>query len=1724
MTTKNLEFVFNLQAFALSDNATIGATGGNITVGTGYDEDGASEVYIVSSSYDSDTEMTTYVTDTSWTDTYTYYAFSSTDTSAVLSVNVTTSSDTTTGDSSVISGMPVADSLVGSPVTIQGGTSASTNIALNNVGTISGELSANSNVGLTANGTALRLTNVSGDAITLNTATANFQQTLNGATVRAALSGSEVVLNGGSDGSALTISAAGVSALSSIDTKQTWDLASGDSVVYNRLSVTGDVDVTGVDDSGSYLAVNAVEGNSVGFATTGSGARDTVSVNGTVLSGVGATGANVVAQAATLMTASATSQGTISANGSVGGAANVASGATVTLSASDGIPAITAVSQLANGGYWTLGSSVNSAYLGNDSLDFVDGGNTLRADPTGTKVAAFTATNGNATLTSGDNHVVSVNGAAWNIANSSSSPISAEFDTLGTSATMTTAGEGYFSASVNSARTLSAGANGAADTLALANGGEASFNGSVITSVNSLAAGSAWLVRGGPTGERWVSAGSNGYGFAKSTDSVYGALTASPTNGASITGISALSGNVSVSHSDSISGLNVMGTDWTVANDYYTAVFDSDGTSASVSAYGIDNVTVAASTDASVQVSLVSGDAMSGVFNSATVWAHDGDGVVGMQLESNTGISGITSLNSGATVIGDNQFSVNGTYDVVKATASGGAANTQFTLGSSGVMTVSNVVNGDNYSVTGGRVYYDIYSSLSSGGSATVTIGGSQVAITASTDSAVNNAYVVADSNDIVSVAGVKLNDTVTTSEDKNFGIVYNTSDISTDTSYTMNVNSAAISIDGGDLATGTSTIAVDVDDSGSTPHVTISSGIASNATVTVGAGVYNVAGNAAVTVNDSIGYLYVDGNGSVSAEDYTVAMQRIDREASIQGMVSTLNGEKTSVEAYKDFYNIYYGSNSVFSGWTSTVAGYANATVSGSDRTTVASTNGVNILSADGTALGNYPKTVTLQSYLKDPINVEHYEGLYSTNVLNNAVIDARGSNNTLIAIGMNDTEESFSTNHTIFGSNSASTLIVGPNASGDNVVFAGNHANGNYIYHATNSNAKATLVGGSGNDTIFASSADSVVGGAGKDFFFDSSPIEISDYNFVDDTDVIIATKLSATASLTPDNVAISGNRIAIANGNTITVGSSATYDDSTATRAIIANASNSNDTKFAIWSGNYESELDASSFGKGAYMFAQVNEGRADTLIGSTYVDTIWASGNDLIDAGAGNDIINLTTVESGARGATVVLSSGIDSVNGWNFGFDNASGSNILGGVEANAVNFRMRNGEVVAYAENSSLSFNHATTLPSYNILVGDQKVTFIAGNQVASVMSNDDIGNYYKSERRGGLFVSESVTTAYEMTLGSDQFVSINNLNLQNESKSTVWGSAESESISVSGSAGNGARKYVASGGGNDLLTSGGNSSTTAGNFFYFGSYNGTVFSSGRDTIESFGYYRGKNDDPDFSSADVIYLGNSANYTGVNVTSGKAEISLGDDTKVIIHDESGFLSTDNKIARVQFGDVQNVLNVKFGVSSSLNSFTYDGETNIFFGNTSRSRDTLNVSSDLSNVSIWLEDKNYDTNTYDGIGMINAGNVADTKLTLAGSSANNTIISGGSGTTTSLWGGGGETNSLIGGAGSDTFFYFKNIGYTDGDGNYHSSDDKIDKVDSSDLIWLYDVTLADIDGDKTAINSGQITVGLNNGANITVTNMGQETYFRLSDGQGGWQDVKAVSRGNNRYWE
>lgn len=1773
MTTKNLEF--DLQLFAretvssndgshtlggVSDTATISATANTgLAINAGWFL-AASDSTIVTAeaTYSTDTTppsatYSEYQTDTTHTDTFTYAAFSSTATDATVATSIvtltaTTSDTTTAGIDAPTTGL-FENTVAAAPVTLQGG-GAIGKVSLSGVGYIDDFTKGTSSVVLDRNGSNLRLTGVSGEAVTLSPVGGTLTQTINGAAVKATVDPSANVVIDGSNASLLGLSANSTVNLDSISSNQQWTTNSNavsfkgtrQVITPVPVSTTEAVSITSGDTAGSYLAANFTSG-SVKVSTPATSAYDTVKVNGTDLYGAGKINANVsiVGDSASVLAVSASKAGALAAgSASVGGVlSSIAAGGVATVN--NGV--ISGVSSLTAKGTWKLGDSLTSATLGSNTVDFSGTGSTITAGTDGAKVGGITygASVTAATLKSvGTNDVTlkSSDGttlADWQInTNAEADSVTAAFDSAGNLnvSTVTGAPTSVVLSSSNGNKTLAAGN---ADTLVLSAGGTANIAANnVVMSVSSLAGGTDWTVKGG-TDSRTVSVGTGSalqsYTFSKATDSVYGVLTASSTNGASIEAISSLTGNVSVYNAtNTISGLKVAGNAWTISAPG-SADFNSVGTAATVSAYSSDLSVTAASTDASVQLTMTNavsdGYSMRGAFNGVQVMAHDGDGTMTVKLENQTtgsGVAGLTSLNSGATVIGDNEYSVNEQYKIHKDSSNLANVNTQFTLGS-GDMTIKNVVNNDSYSVTGGTVYYDIESSLVSGGSASVTVNGAGVAVTASSDSAVRNAVIVSnDSDAVVSVSGVRINDTVTTTADTKFGVTFNTSNVdktSTDATkpYTMKVNNVEVSLTGASFSTDTSTITMNVDNSSaSKPQVTISAGLTNNETVTVGAGYYVVGGNAAVEISDPIGYLYINNAGAVTGEDKSVADVRIDRESSIKSAVDSINN---TVQAYTDFYNVdYSGSKSFASTWTSTVAGYSAATVS--SPTTVASSGGVNIYG--NSALGGALDIATLQSFIPNAIKIDHAEGKNAAGAqMGSAVIDVSNGSASLIALGMSDSAESFATSHTILGSARQSTIAVGPKATGNNVVRGG--VGGNYIYHnASTTGGIASLYGGSGSDTIYAGPSDYVEGGTGKDYFFDSSAIEISDYNF-EEGDVIIATKLSSNAALTLDKIKLNGNKMSIADSATITVGDSSKYDEATATRAVVANASNSNNTSFLIWAGNYETSLDASNFTKGAYMFSDINDGRADTLTGTSYVDTIYAGANDYVNSGAGNDIINLTSL-SGSAGASVVLSTGMNSVTGWRQGFDVTSGANVLV-ADALSVKFKMKNDEVVAYAENSSISFNGLNTIDgAYRFLVGSDKISFIAANQTASVMTNADLGDYYKAERNGGIYVSDSVTSQFSVSLGGDQFTSINNLDLRNESRATVFGSSARETITAKGSAENGARKYIAAGDGDDLIISGGDSTVNSGNNLYFGSSGGTVFSGGRNTIQSYNYYTGSSNDPDMSHSDLLYLGSYSNYQGVNVTASQIEISLGDSDKVIIKDESGFSNT-SKMVRAQFdrGDSK-VYNIKFGLSTGYNTFTYDGDADIYWGNTNRNNDTLNVAAEQSNVNIWLADKRLDEKQYGGIGVINASLAADTKLTLAGSSNNNVIYAGGSNSYTSLWGGGGESNTLVGGAGQETFFYFKSYGYNDSEGNYHASNDVISNVDSNDTIWLYDVTLDDIDFEKTqsGIASGRITVSLKDGSALTVTNMSTETNFKISNGQGGWTDVKAINSGNNRHWE
>ena len=1731
MTTKNFGFDFDLQMFAgLPANVTLDAASGRISA------NGSQEFSEGTPSVTWDTDTTTgYATKTATTTVQAYNFNGSSATVAgdaiQISVGTNTSVVTTVYNDSDVqvsessSTTPADNTTVASPLWLNGGGSNTGSIVINanSGGTIS-SFTGQDYIRLTANGTNISLTGLYGqDALVFAPHNGVMNNALNDVAVNFTVAdGKAVSIYGGATSQSNPTIATDNDVTAGALANQTWQISQGvkltNGTSANALNITA-VSDTAIITSDTYLSASVSAAG--GAVAVGGTSGDTISFNGRTITGAGKANATLTYGNDTLVTAKVGTASSLSA-GTVGGTINtLAAGATASITGAASVAAITAVDALAANGRWTLGSNQTTAQLGSDTVTFTAASNTITADSTGALVGGINFTAGTATLQGAGTHsnvTIGSNAAQWGF--TSTDTVVAVFDTVGA---MTLGADTSAVVSLNSsaAKTLAVGSN---DILTQNSKTAATVAGGLVTKTDALAAAGSWTVRGG-SGERSVILGSDTFAFQRADSAnTYGVLTAG-TSGNKAALIDDLSGNVSVT-SATISGLHVDDNEWTISGAAGNiAAFDSLGTGASVTANS--DLTVTASTDATVAVSLSSATLQGAKFNGVTITATDGDSVVGVQLEGATdtslrNIAGITSLNSAATIAGDNYFKVNDVYTVQSGKAAA-AANTKVSINSSSSqLVIDSVSSGDAYTVSGGNVAYNI-NSLASGGSTAVSINGAGVSVTAAS---ANDATIFGTgSNPIVTLGGVNLEDTIkTSSADSAFTVRYNKPK-TVSTSDTMIINNVTISA--GNLTTDTALTVSVSESTGSSPRVTITGlPTGESATVTVSAGVYNVGSSSPVTINESVGYLYLDAAGNVTAEDESVAQIRNDRETLLHSLVSaqeSLGANVSAFEAFKDIYNANFPST------IGAVAGFPTVTMAAADVTSVAATSGANIY-GDGT-LTAYPEQVTLQSFVNNSIVINKIEGVNSAHTVRTAVIDARGGSASVIALGMDSSADKFATNHTIYGSNRASTIMVGSQATGNHVVRAGSV--GSYLYHnAGGQGGTASIFGGAGKDTIIAEKGDHVEGGAEGDLFYDSQAYEISDYS-PESGDVIVATKLSSTAreSFTPDNMVISGNTVAIAGGATITIGSN--YDEATAVRAAIADATGSTSgRKYLMWAGTYESVLDASALPIAMMMISSQNGGAADTVIGSGSADSIYAGGNDTVNSGAGNDLITLKpATDTGVRGATVVLSAGKNEVDGWKQGFANDEGDNVLV-ADAAATTFRTRTGTVMATNGESVMSFKGLSEDADggYKFIVGDQKVRFIGEGQSATVKSNDDLSPYYKADKAGEVVITSDVTTAFTADLNSSYFTNITSVNLSNNSRATVIGSSAAEKVTLAGDRDMGAHKSIMSGGGNDTIWSGGDSSVIAGNHFFFGKGN-YDYSSGRDVINNFSYYQGKDVDPDGSAADVLHLGNYANFTGASVMSSRVELNLGNSATVVISDTT----VADHVVRATFDDLGTVYNVKFGVGgSSQSAFTYDGETNYYWGNAGRGRDTLNVASNLSNVNIWLDNKDLDKVYYQGVGVINAASLTDTKATLVGNYSNsspyattvsNTIIGGGAGTQSSLWGGGGESNSLVGGEGYDEFFYVNSYGYTDSDGNRHGSNDVITNVTADDLVRLYDVTLDDIDLQNTAVTSTAITVSLKDrngikGGSLTVTGFGQETNFKLGDGS----SYKAVVRGSNVGWE
>ena len=538
-----------------------------------------------------------------------------------------------------------------------------------------------------------------------------------------------------------------------------------------------------------------------------------------------------------------------------------------------------------------------------------------------------------------------------------------------------------------------------------------------------------------------------------------------------------------------------------------------------------------------------------------------------------------------------------------------------------------------------------------------------------------------------------------------------------------------------------------------------------------------------------------------------------------------------------------------------------------------------------------------------------------------------------------------------------------------------------------------------------------------------------------------------------------------------------------------------------------------LDASGFTDGGALIVadeDRNGNSGDNVTGTASNDTIYVGANDTVNGSAGNDFITIGGISAGDGGAVIAMGTGKDTVAGWTFGFDRNAGATEL--FAADDFRGSFENDRLLVTDSNGSMLFDDTKQTSQhgeYQVLINDTKWMAIRTNDVnntnptsyGDVASNDELADVYIAEREGILSFGSGVTEnlgVIELDGGLNydnpaQYRNISALTLGNNSKASVFGSSERETVALGGEASVGANKAVSLGAGNDVIFSGGDSSLTAGHEMYFGT------SDGRDTIRGFGHYLGVDADPDKQYADTLILEQYGGiYTGTGEDGGsRIEFVMSGDSRVFLYEDDG-ISADN-MYQIKVGTFDTKL-AKIGHSDSANVFTYSDKVAYYVGSSANNAaDTLTVGNGIANAQIWLDGTHgtdytsADEEYYRGIAFVDAGAETETTIQLAGNGSNNTLIGGGEGTYNSLWGGAGN-NVLIGStAGQDTFFYVRSAGaYLQGvDDTVTGGNDIVRNynLDNGDIVWLGDTTLDDIS--STEVNDNSVVVNFKNGGSLTV---------------------------------
>ena len=492
-------------------------------------------------------------------------------------------------------------------------------------------------------------------------------------------------------------------------------------------------------------------------------------------------------------------------------------------------------------------------------------------------------------------------------------------------------------------------------------------------------------------------------------------------------------------------------------------------------------------------------------------------------------------------------------------------------------------------------------------------------------------------------------------------------------------------------------------------------------------------------------------------------------------------------------------------------------------------------------------------------------------------------------------------------------------------------------------------------------------------------------------------------------------------------------------------------------------------------------------ASTITGGTGDDTALAGGGDVIDLGAGHNVVRFATDDDDRDAATVIISQGRTAIRGSNQGLDDVGDVVQVKDFSNASVQFDADSNELVVKGDGyrGTIENVQATDgVVTQKFSDGSNEYRTAIATEAGAVIDASSGANHFQGNNADGVFSTVDFTNvdgAVNVNLSGNSSIGSDAATFKNvrafqagESDTTLQGSSSNETLI----AGIGNGTLYGGGGRNSLVGSASNESRDGRTtFMVLGDANGA-----QNTVSGFQF---ADDVEDNSLADVIEIDTAQNIVS-NVFSRDGNVVMD------VSNRAG-TATERVV-------VENAVGKNLYVTSDLvaqvntTQATYDGNATFFVVTGKNGAITID-NDNVTQANIWLG--NQSTNQFRGdIRTIDARGF-DGKAELAGGDNNDTIY-GGEGSN-SLWGGNGGDDLLIGGSGKNLFFY------ANGNGN-----DTIEGVNDGDVVYLSQVTMENIAG--TDFGTSSITLNFNDGGKLTINDegkgigvvIGDQTYYVNSE--------------------